>query len=65
MALERETEFFDEHRHQWIEEGHEGEWAVVYGDRLLGFYPTLSQGFATGAAEFHGDEFLVKQVTPG
>ena len=63
-SLERETAFFNAHRIKWIEEGHEGEWAVVYGEELLGFYESVEAGYAAGRGNYEPGLFLLKQVTP-
>ena len=64
MALETETAIFEEKRLQWIAEGHENEFAVVFGEDLLSFFPTLEEAFTAGTDTYGDAEFLVKRVTP-
>ena len=64
MTLEVETKYFNSNRAQWIKNDKEGQWAVVRGDTLLGFYPSLKSGYDAGREEFSEAGFLVKQVTP-
>ena len=63
-SLERESAFFDVHRAEWIDQGHEGAWAVVHGKELLGFYESIEAGYAAGRAKYEPGSFLLKQVTP-
>lgn len=62
-TLEQEQRFFDDHRDQWVRDGHEGEWAVVKCDELIGFYQTLDEGFEVGVERFGAGNFLVKEVS--
>ena len=65
MVLDVETKYFNSNRAQWIEDGHEDEWAVVRQVELLGFYPSLAEAYAAGVECFgSGIEFLAKRVTP-
>lgn len=65
MPLEEEIAYFNDHRDNWIAGGHEGQWCVVLGDNLLGFFGDMPEAYAAGA-QAHGDgvSFLVKQVLP-
>ena len=65
MRFETETRFFNEHRREWIEEGHEGEWAAVHGTTLLGFFETAEDGYAAGVERFGTGGFLLKQDLAG
>lgn len=62
MALEAETEFFNRHRQKWIDEGHEGEWAVVRAEELVGLFPSLRDAYEAGKEACGSDEFLVKEI---
>lgn len=64
MTLETETEYFNRNRARWIEEGHEGKWVVVCAEEVLGFFPTLEDGYEAGVNKFDAGNFLLKQVTP-
>ena len=63
MALETETAYYNNMRDQWIRENHEGEWAVVNGSQLHGFYDSIESGYEAGVAEYGPGNFLLKQVT--
>ncbi len=62
--LEQELAFFDRHRAEWLHAGHEGHWAVVHGDALIGFYSSLEEGYESGAARLGPIAFLVKELRP-
>ncbi len=64
MALEIESTYFNAHRDEWIAGGKEGQWAVVYRNELLGFFPSVQAGFDAGVAKWGAVAFLVKRVTP-
>lgn len=64
MVLEVENAYFNRHREQWIAQGQEGLWAVVFGEELLGFYPTLDQAYEAGQEAAGDQPFLAKKVTP-
>lgn len=64
LRLEKELAFFDRHRAKWLDEGREGQWAVVHNDALLGFYATLEEGFEAGVARLGPTDFLVKELRP-
>ena len=61
--LDLESSFYDQERMKWIEQGHEGDWAVVRGTTLLGFYPSLEAAYRAGVEGLGEAEFLVKEVT--
>lgn len=61
--LSSELSYFDANRKAWVQEGHEGEWAVVHGASLIGFFHSLEDGFREGARRFGKADFLVKEVT--
>lgn len=61
--MTRELAFFDQNRRHWVEEGHEGEWAVVHDEALLGFFDSLEDAYRQGAQRYGRGDFLVKEVT--
>ena len=64
LPLQAETSYFDAHRAEWIAAGREGQRVVVHGTELLGFYPTVAEGYAAGFERWRHDPFLVTPVTP-
>ena len=65
MLLEREHRFFDRHQLRWMAEGHSGQWAVIHGDELTGFYPSPRAGLLVGFRRWAPDLFLLKEVCAG
>ena len=61
--LEVETEYFESHRKEWIEGGHEGRWVVVQGEVVLGFFEDLGGGFDAGSEKWGDSPFMVRCVT--
>lgn len=61
-SLRVETAFFESMRAEWLR-GHGGEWALVRGRELIGFYPSLQEAYIHGRDRFGSDPFLVKKVT--
>jgi hypothetical protein len=62
MALEVELDFFEIHRAEWCRE-HNGKFAVVQDETLLGFFGEFETAFKAGVNAFGGGRnFLVKQV---
>ena len=43
-------------------EAHHGEYALVKGDELVGFYQDETTAIAEGGRLFEGDDFLVRRV---
>ena len=61
-ALKVELEYFESNRQEWLHT-HLGEYALVSGDRLLGFFVTWRAGFEFGIKYAGvGTAFLLKQV---
>ena len=61
--LTQELALFDSNRRQWVEDGHTGEWAVVHGGALVGFFASFEEAYGEGARQFGREDFLVKEVT--
>jgi hypothetical protein len=61
--LQKELDFFAANRQEWLE-SHRGEFAVVQGETLLGFFPNFSDAYSAGVAQFGLEPFLVQEVTP-
>jgi len=62
-SLREEIAFFDSMRAEWLKD-HGGEWALVRGRELLGFFPSLEEAYTHGRDRFGNDPFLVKRVVP-
>ena len=62
--LERELATFEKKLYRLLSE-HEGEFALVKGDVVLGAFDTFEKAYETGLVQFRTDPFLVKQIGPG
>ena len=62
--LDRLHEVFEAHRQEWLDEGHEGDWAVVTDDGAHGFYGTYEDAYLAAANAFGDGAFLLQQVLP-
>jgi hypothetical protein len=58
-----EGRVFDEHIAEW-RESHLGEYVLIKGSSVLGFFPSLDKAFATGTDQFGLEPFFVKQIVP-
>lgn len=63
QSLRVETAFFERMRTEWLRD-HGGEWALVRGRELIGFYASLEEAYIHGRDRFGTDPFLVKKVAP-
>jgi len=61
--LVRELAYFDQNRGKWVEEDHQGEWAVIHEEALVGFFDSLEDAYSEGAQRFGREDFLAKEVT--
>lgn len=61
--LQQETQVYESHLAEW-RNSHLGEYVLIKGDQIIGFYPDLSQAFDEGTKRFGLDEFFTKQITP-
>ena len=62
MALGKELEFFAARKREWLAT-HQGEFAVVAGSTVAGFYASFEEAFRAGVRAFGvTSPFLVKQV---
>jgi hypothetical protein len=61
MALERETTYFEAHRHDLLEH-HEGQFVLIHEDRLVGNFGTFEQAFSAGIQTVGNRPFFIKQV---
>ena len=63
MALEREQEWFRQHRKELLEQ-HAGKWIVVHGETLVGVYDDFDTAFGEGIRKTGDERILVRSVTP-
>jgi hypothetical protein len=62
-TLREEIAFHDQHKMDWIADGHGGEYAVIQGDILAGFFAEFEDAFRAGLERFGVDKpFLVRKV---
>jgi hypothetical protein len=59
--LEKEREFFRSHCDDWME-SHKGEYALVKGDELVGFYEDETTAIGEGGRLFDDEDYLVRRV---
>ncbi len=62
--LERELATFEKNRPRLLWE-HEGEFALVKGDVVLGTFDNFEEANEAGLAQFVTEPFLVKQIGRG
>ena len=61
MPLEKEMQYYDSHSAEWMKT-HNGEYVVLKGDSVLGFYKTEDDALAAGATEYGATPYLVRKV---
>ena len=64
MALEAEQRVFRQHRRHLLKH-HEGKFALVGRDELIGVFETFDDAYVHGVARFGQSLFLVKQISRG
>jgi hypothetical protein len=62
----------DQHYREWntyrremprlLAEGHEGDWVLIKGDEIVGFFATFSEAANAGDTRFLLEPFMVKRV---
>ena len=62
MALETELRFFRQHRDELLQR-HEGKFALVKGEVLVGVFLTFDEAYAQGVTYFGQQLFLVRLIT--
>lgn len=63
MELERETAIFQANLEKW-QQSHVGEFVLIKGDEVVGFFPRLDEAFAEGTRRFGLENFFIKQIMP-
>src|SRR3954447_475879 len=62
-SLNREQSTYEANLPHWLP-GHEGEYVLIKGEEVLGFYEARDEALAVGYARFGVVPLLVKLVTP-
>jgi len=62
-TLDREGRVFDQHLDEW-RETHLGQFVLIKGDEVVGFFPSLEKAFKTGTERFGLEPFFLKQIVP-
>ena len=63
MALEEEQAFFVMHRDEWVQH-YRGQFALIYGQELLGTYTLFNEAFEAGVQRLGNRAFLVRKIVP-
>ena len=61
--LQVENSIFEKHLNEW-RISHLGEFVVIKGSEIVGFFPSLDAAFNDGLEKFGVEDFLVEQVKP-
>lgn len=60
--LADEIDFYAAHKDEWLQQ-HSGEYVVLKGDQILGFYPAFNEAYIAGVRAWGpGVDFLMRQV---
>ena len=60
MALDLEIQTFKEQQSTLAE--HPGEFVLIQGMNVIGFYPSFEDALSVGVQKFEQDEFLVRRI---
>ncbi len=61
MTLDKELAFYDAHVEEWKQQ-HAGQFVVIRGEEVLGFFATENDALSAGAGEYGAVPFLVRGV---
>lgn len=64
MPLEKELEFFNEHREEWLKH-HEGKHVLIVGEKLAGVFDDAKSAYEAGVQQFGNVPMLVRQLRQG
>jgi hypothetical protein len=60
--LQNELQLYAARKNEWVE-SNAGEFVVIVGTDVVGFFPDYETGFKAGLKKVHGgNNFLVKQI---
>jgi hypothetical protein len=62
-ALQHERQVFDSHLNEW-RQSHPGEFVLIKGGNVVGFYSSLEEAFREGTRRFGLEPFFVRQILP-
>jgi hypothetical protein len=63
MALEKELETYLAHRPAWLQEGRLGQWVLIHGDEVVGFYENFDATAQAGYERFGlNTPFMARQI---
>ena len=60
-ALDQEIKAFEAMKAE-LERGHLGEWALVYGDELIGTFDTFEEAGVVAGQRFGRGPYLIRQI---
>ncbi len=58
----REIQTFHRELPRLLAEGHEGKWALIKGDEVIGLYATFDEGCRAGWDRYDVQQFMVQPV---
>jgi len=61
MPLEKEKKFFDGQKNELLKH-HEGQFALIKGEKIHGFFPTEQEAFKKGIEIFGLEDMFIKQI---
>lgn len=61
MALDAEIRYFEAQKQELLKH-HEGKFALVVGERLIGVFDTPEEAYKAGLAQVGNQPMLIKQV---
>jgi hypothetical protein len=62
QPLSKEINWFGANRANLLDQ-HEGKWAIVHGEELLGAFDTFEEAYSEGIRMTGGEQFLVKRIS--
>jgi hypothetical protein len=63
MALEKELETYLAHRPGWKKERRLGQWVLIHGDDVVGFFDSFDRAVQTGYERFGLDTaFMAREI---
>jgi hypothetical protein len=60
--IHREAQTFRRELPRLLAEGHEGKWALIKGNEIIGLYQTLDEGYRLGRERYLLQPFIVQPV---
>ncbi len=61
MVLELELDFFARNKEELLRH-HEGKFALIYGDALIGVWDAQERAYREGVSRFGNVSFLIKRI---